>query len=323
MDSLRQRMSMKTSRQHRFESLTRQGERYLPRRNHDLYLLCLVVVLFLAALIPSYCYHYLPEPNFATDGNEFSAGNARKNLEAITDLGVRLAGTANNEIRAKNVILQAVEDIKAKASPEVNIEVSVQHPSGQFFLQFVGGVTHVYRNITNVVVRLSRAGSNPSHALLVNAHFDSAIGSSAASDDAVSCATMLEIIRCLSFMPSPSPLKHAVIFLFNGAEENVLPASHGFITQHPWAKQIRAFINLEAAGAGGRELLFQTGPSNPWLAEAYARVAPHPFGSVFGQELFQSGVIPGDTDFRIFRDYGHIPGIDMAYISNGYVYHTE
>ena len=61
---------------------------------------------------------------------------------------------------------------------------------------------------------------------------------------------------------------------------------------------MKAFINLEAAGAGGKEVVFQTGPSNPWLAMAWSAHAPHPFGTIVAQELFQSGMIPADTDFR-------------------------
>ena len=57
------------------------------------------------------------------------------------------------------------------------------------------------------------------------------------------------------------------------------------------------------------ELLFFTGPENPWLIDSYAKSAPHPFASVIGQEIFQSGVIPSDTDFRIYRDYGNLPGM--------------
>lgn len=41
-----------------------------------------------------------------------------------------------------------------------------------------------------------------------------------ASDDAVSCAVMLEVLHSLA--NQSTPLHHGVIFLFNGAEENVL-----------------------------------------------------------------------------------------------------
>lgn len=55
--------------------------------------------------------------------------------------------------------------------------------------------------------------------------------------------------------------------------------------------------------------LMVTGPEHPWLVAAYAESVPHPFGSVIGQEFFELGLIPSDTDFRIFRDFGQIPGI--------------
>lgn len=55
-----------------------------------------------------------------------------------------------------------------------------------------------------------------------------------------------------------------------------------------------------------------TGPEHPWLVAAYAESVPHPFGSVIGQEFFELGLIPSDTDFRIFRDFGQIPGIHQS-----------
>lgn len=55
----------------------------------------------------------------------------------------------------------------------------------------------------------------------------------------------------------------------------------------------------------------------------YKNAAPYPNGQVTAEELFQSGLIPSDTDFRIFRDFGHVPGMDFAHVMHGYRYHTK
>ena len=282
-----------------------------------LLLLCLLTGLALRS------YWALPQNVGPGDPNSFNSQDARKHLEDIVALGIRHVGSEANEIHTVNLLVQKVEEIRRLASRQVEIELSLQRTSGSFFINFPDAMTQLYRNISNVVVKFKRRGSSPEHALLLNAHYDSALGSPAASDDAVGCATMLEILQSISSDPKPFLPDHSVIFLFNGAEETILQASHGFVKQHPWAREVRAFLNLEAAGAGGKEIVFQTGPDHPWLARTYANVVPYPFGSVVAQEVFQSGIIPSDTDFRIFRDYGHIPGIDMAYFVNGYIYHTE
>ena len=149
-------------------------------------------------------------------------------------------------------------------------------------------MTSLYTNITNILVRISPTGAPSAaldHALLISAHYDSIIGSPGASDDVAAIAVMMDVLLLMTRVEHRG---HAVIFNFNGAEENVLQASHGFITQHPWTKSIRAFINMEATGSGGQEILFQAGPKHPWLVRAYAESVPRPFASVFGQVRFRS-----------------------------------
>jgi len=41
-----------------------------------------------------------------------------------------------------------------------------------------------------------------------------------ASDDTVSCSIMLEVLHVMSH--DPSPHRHCVMFIFNGAEENIV-----------------------------------------------------------------------------------------------------
>jgi Zn-dependent M28 family amino/carboxypeptidase len=75
-----------------------------------------------------------------------------------------------------------------------------------------------------VVARVSWKGravprEEESHAILINAHYDTVSGSPGGSDDVVGVACMLETIRALTAGPS---LRHPIIFLFNGAEESLM-----------------------------------------------------------------------------------------------------
>lgn len=58
-----------------------------------------------------------------------------------------------------------------------------------------------------------------------------------ASDDGAGCAVVLETLRALA--AARAPLRHDVVALLNGAEENIMQASHAFITQHKYAPPCR------------------------------------------------------------------------------------
>ena len=67
---------------------------------------------------------------------------------------------------------------------------------------------------------------------------------------------MLETARAIIADPEKK-LAAPVLFLFNGGEETLLLAAHGFMASSKWAKQTGAFINLESTGPGGPAYLFQ------------------------------------------------------------------
>lgn len=284
-------------------------------------------LLFYSLIFYLQCYlenHHLPTPLMLDDlkshPGEFIAERAMERLVKLTNIGPRVAGSYENEVLAVKVLKDEIDEIIKDAKSIHSIEIDIQKYSGSFPLQFLDGLTNVYRGIQDVIVKFGPR-KNSGHSLLINCHFDSVVDSPGGSDDGAGCAIMLEILKVLSV--SDVQLKNNIIFLFNGAEENLMHGSHGFITQHPWAKEIRAFINLEACGAGGREVLFQSGPNSPWIMETYARNVKYPFASSMAQEVFESRVIPGDTDFRVFRDFGNVSGLDFAWSTNGYVYHTK
>ena len=70
----------------------------------------------------------------------------------------------------------------------------------------------------------------------------------------VQVAIMIEVFRSLVW--SGNDGYSDVIFLFNGAEEAILQASHGFL-KHPWAGDAGVVINLEAAVAVDERFYFK------------------------------------------------------------------
>ncbi|KAK5644973.1 hypothetical protein RI129_006273 [Pyrocoelia pectoralis] len=289
----------------------------------------IVGFIFIASIFVLYLLVYLidgilPKPLTVADEKsyptEFITERAQHHLKALTSLGPRIVGSPENEILAVEYLTGAVDKIRQLSHGSHKIEMDLQLVSGSYFMDYKpDGAISAYANVQNIIVKLHAANST-NNSLLVNAHFDSVSTSPGGSDDGINCAIMLEVLQKLT--QTANDIQHNIIFLFNGAEETPLQASHGFITQHKWAKEVRVVVNLEAAGAGGKEILFQSGPKQPWLIDYYKKV-PRPNGQVAGEEFFQSGAIPSDTDFRIFRDFGGTVGLDFAYDRNGYRYHTN
>lgn len=110
-----------------------------------------------------------------------------------------------------------------------------------------------------------------------------------------------------------------MIFLFSDAEEPGLVGAQAFVTEHPWATEVGAVVNLEARGTEGLSLLFDTSENNGWLIDAYAETAPRPVANSLYYELYK--VAPNNTDFTVYRRAG-IPGVNVAFTEGGARYHS-
>lgn len=221
-----------------------------------------------------------------------------------------LAGTIGLRIPGQPGFQEALDWLRGELESIPGWEVDVQEAAAaREWRKTLTGTCHV-----NLVARLP--GTEPG-AILVNSHLDSPPSSVGAADDGAAVAVMLEAARLLSAGPRP---RRSVVFLFNGSEEYGLQGALSFLEQHRWAKDVAAFINLEAAGCDGPFTLFQTSPKLPALLRAY-RSVPRPSGSVVGQDLFEAKIFSNDTDYRVFTGHG-LHGVDLALTGDGYAYHS-
>ncbi|RDX50882.1 hypothetical protein OH76DRAFT_1555381 [Lentinus brumalis] len=297
-------------------------------------LLCLAPLL-VAAPFYAYTAHYaLPAPvvelyDPVTSLPQLSEAQILAHAKYLSeDIGYRTVGTREHAL-GDAWMLQQAEALRSeceavvRAHPERKLQCEVWHQQGSGSHRFDMMGKRLYKtyvNLTNIIVRVSDGtDQGKQHAVLVNSHVDSTLPSPGAADDAMSVGVMLECIRVLTYSPEWEP-KHAIVFLFNNAEESLQDGSHLFSTQHPVANTVRAAINLEAAGTTGPELLFQA--TSEEMIKAYSKV-PRPYGSVIANEIFSSGIILSDTDFRQFQLYLNVTGLDMAVVGNSYLYHMR
>ncbi len=238
------------------------------------------------------------------DAGRFSEARAWPLVEELADgIGPRPLGSSEAD--------QAARSLERRLRALPGVEVERQEVSGT---RFEEGVLVVYR-VVNV---LARYGGERPEAVLLSAHYDSPAESPGAADNGLGVATGVEVMRALAAGPRP---RQTVVLNLNGGEESGRLGAAGFLA-HPWARDVRAFANLDATGAAGKALLFRAGPGQAWLLEAYAAAVPQPVGSVLGQDLLGSGAVPLFTDFEEYTA-ARLPGVDLATLEDGYAYHTE
>ncbi|XP_022229013.2 endoplasmic reticulum metallopeptidase 1-like isoform X2 [Drosophila obscura] len=275
-------------------------------------------LLFLAVVVP--LLYRLPVANTIEDASKggFIAERAYDNLYEFDKIGPKVTGSDANENKTVQFLLKELALIQQSVLDDYfDMEIDVQVTSGSYLKS---EIIYMYRAVQNVIVKLSPKNSTSDTYLLVNSHFDSKPTSPSAGDAGHMVVTILEVLRVMS--TTKQTFEHPIVFLINGAEEKSLLAAHGFIS-HKWATFCKVVLNLDAAGSGGREILFQTGPNHPWLVDSYKKNAKHPFATTMAEEIFQTGLLPSDTDFRIFTQYADLIGLDLGQCFNGYVYHTR
>ena len=166
--------------------------------------------------------------------DSFIGERAELTLIGLSRIGPKVVGSVANEVTAVEFLKNEISKIQQQASDYFEFEIDVQIASGSYIHW---SMVNMYQSIQNVVVKLKAKDSTSDRYVLMNSHFDSVPGSPGAGDDGSMVSVMLEVMRVIS--KSNGPLKHPIVFLFNGAEENPLQASHAFITQHKWAKNCK------------------------------------------------------------------------------------
>jgi len=262
----------------------------------------IVIVLLLAGILLGMTS--LSRPQLIPDSapaTEFSAERAMEHVSAISQTP-HPPGSAEIEVVREYILAQ----LRAMGlTPEVQDTTYV----------ISWGTIAEATALKNIVVRIP--GTDPSKAILLDAHYDTRAMTPGASDCGSCVATVLETARALLAGPA---LQNDIILLFTDNEEygGGLGAA-AFIEQHPWADDVGLVLNFEGLGSTGPSILFETGPNSGWVVDGWGNLTSHPVGQSWFQEIY--GRTPIGTDLNWFSDAG-IPGMNFGFWAKGTAYHA-
>jgi hypothetical protein len=229
----------------------------------------------------------------------FSEQNARAHVGMLAGtIGSRAVGTPANH-RAREYIVDQLKifgfDVRVQ-------EADARRPE-------LGKTTRV----ANIIGSLP--GARPEAIGLV-AHYDSRAEAPGATDDGLGVAVALEAARLFA---GRGDRQWSLLVLFTDGEEEGLMGAAALMTDRDVTRNLAAYLQVESIGSSGPALLFETGPGNRWLVDAWARHAPHPRGASFALEIYKR--LPSDTDFSIIKRK-EIPGLNFSPVGDSYAYHT-
>lgn len=172
---LRQHTAKRTSTELPYENrITSRKHDVLP--NDTQHLLFVLTYFLFVSFIIIVLERNLPDPiTIDTEGlhsGRFVSERARNHVVNLTTLGPRIAGSYENEVLAVKFLTTTINNVMKTAHENHRILLNITKHSGAFPLKFLDGMTNVYRNVQNVIVKVGPHRPTM-HSLLLNCHFDS------------------------------------------------------------------------------------------------------------------------------------------------------
>lgn len=230
----------------------------------------------------------------------FSVENARAHVDMLAGtIGSRPAGSSNNA-KARAYLIDQLR--------LYGFDVRVQE------VDAVRADQWLTARVANIIA--IKPGTRREAIGLV-AHYDSVPQAPGALDDGLGVAVCLEAARVLAAQEGRT---HSLMVILTDGEELALMGAAAVVTDPEVTGRLRAYLNVEAIGAAGDSILFESGPRNTPLLDAWAAAAPQPRGSAYTTEIYKR--LPNDTDFTLFKERD-IPGLNFASVGDSYAYHTS